>query len=234
MSWSGWAIEVTLFASGDSVSRADLVPCVPMALRLDANVRDPIPYYMLMLDRVRELRRRIRHSAFPHRPVSFPVVSADRQPDRDHAARPAGSARSQAALCRLQRHAAGVDLQRAAPADPEGQLCRAPSITEFPPICSSPPTSRAAAIWRFSAASRRRSGPIGPFGSRARRNPAQDRGQGRQGRRSLFPREDRAAAQSTRRRIHRRDQRARQERVPGRCTGAAVSRSTGRSRSDCP
>jgi glycosyltransferase involved in cell wall biosynthesis len=46
--------EVTLFASGDSVSRADLVPCVPVALRLDANVRDVIPYYMLMLDRVRE------------------------------------------------------------------------------------------------------------------------------------------------------------------------------------
>jgi glycosyltransferase involved in cell wall biosynthesis len=47
--------EVTLFASGDSVSTANLVRCVPMALRLDANVRDPIPYYMLMLDRVREL-----------------------------------------------------------------------------------------------------------------------------------------------------------------------------------
>jgi glycosyltransferase involved in cell wall biosynthesis len=47
--------QVTLFASGDSVSRAKLVPCVPMALRLDANVVDPIPYYMLMLDRVREL-----------------------------------------------------------------------------------------------------------------------------------------------------------------------------------
>jgi glycosyltransferase involved in cell wall biosynthesis len=46
--------EVTLFASGDSVSSAHLVRCVPMALRLDANVRDPIPYYMLMLDRVRE------------------------------------------------------------------------------------------------------------------------------------------------------------------------------------
>ena len=46
--------EVTLFASGDSVTSANLVPCVPMALRLDANVRDPIPYYMLMLDRVRE------------------------------------------------------------------------------------------------------------------------------------------------------------------------------------
>src|ERR1700709_2760926 len=47
--------DVTLFASGDSVSSANLVPCVPMALRLDANVRDPIPYYMLMLDRVNEL-----------------------------------------------------------------------------------------------------------------------------------------------------------------------------------
>jgi len=47
--------DVTLFASGDSVSRASLVPCVPAALRLDANVRDIIPYYMLMLDRVREL-----------------------------------------------------------------------------------------------------------------------------------------------------------------------------------
>ena len=46
--------DVTLFASGDSVSSAKLVPCAPMALRLDANVRDPIPYYMLMLDRVRE------------------------------------------------------------------------------------------------------------------------------------------------------------------------------------
>jgi glycosyltransferase involved in cell wall biosynthesis len=46
--------QVTLFASGDSVSRANLVPCVPAALRLDANVRDVIPYYMLMLDRVRE------------------------------------------------------------------------------------------------------------------------------------------------------------------------------------
>src|SRR6266849_1232633 len=47
--------EVTLFASGDSVSSANLVPCAAMALRLDSNVRDPIPYYMLMLDRVREL-----------------------------------------------------------------------------------------------------------------------------------------------------------------------------------
>jgi glycosyltransferase involved in cell wall biosynthesis len=46
--------DVTLFASGDSMTAARLVACVPRALRLEAHVRDPIPYYMLMLDRVRE------------------------------------------------------------------------------------------------------------------------------------------------------------------------------------
>jgi glycosyltransferase involved in cell wall biosynthesis len=45
--------DVTLFASGDSVTAADLVTCAPVALRLEPKVRDPIPYYMLMLDRVR-------------------------------------------------------------------------------------------------------------------------------------------------------------------------------------
>ena len=50
----GLGHEVTLFASGDSITAANLVPCVPRALRLDASVRDPIPYYMLMLDRVRQ------------------------------------------------------------------------------------------------------------------------------------------------------------------------------------
>jgi glycosyltransferase involved in cell wall biosynthesis len=46
--------DVTLFASGDSITAANLVPCVPKALRLDVSVRDTIPYYMLMLDRVRQ------------------------------------------------------------------------------------------------------------------------------------------------------------------------------------
>jgi len=46
--------EVTLFASGDSITSAQLVGSVPTAIRLDANIHDPIPYYMLMLDRVRD------------------------------------------------------------------------------------------------------------------------------------------------------------------------------------
>src|ERR1700716_3882429 len=46
--------DVTLFASGDSVTAAELVACAPEALRLDSRVRDHIPYHMIMLDRVRQ------------------------------------------------------------------------------------------------------------------------------------------------------------------------------------
>src|SRR5436305_8064750 len=52
---AGLGHEVTLFASADSITAAELVNCASMALRLDSKVRDPIPYYMLMLDRVRKL-----------------------------------------------------------------------------------------------------------------------------------------------------------------------------------
>lgn len=44
--------EVTLFASRDSATLAELVPCCEVALRLDTRVRDPLPYYLMMLDRV--------------------------------------------------------------------------------------------------------------------------------------------------------------------------------------
>jgi glycosyltransferase involved in cell wall biosynthesis len=46
--------EVTLFASGDSLTSAELVPCTSGALRLAQTINDPIPYYMLMLDKVRD------------------------------------------------------------------------------------------------------------------------------------------------------------------------------------
>lgn len=45
--------EVTLFASGDSKTRAELVPCCDKALRLNPLVRDPMPYHMRMLEEVR-------------------------------------------------------------------------------------------------------------------------------------------------------------------------------------
>jgi glycosyltransferase involved in cell wall biosynthesis len=44
--------EVTLFASGDSVTSAQLEAVWPRALRLDGAVRDPNALHMLMLERV--------------------------------------------------------------------------------------------------------------------------------------------------------------------------------------
>jgi glycosyltransferase involved in cell wall biosynthesis len=50
----GLSHDVTLFASGDSITSAELVPCCTRALRLDPTAGDTIPHFMLMLDRVRE------------------------------------------------------------------------------------------------------------------------------------------------------------------------------------
>lgn len=46
--------DVTLFASGDSVTTAKLEPMWPRALRLDGSIRDPIALHMVMLERVRQ------------------------------------------------------------------------------------------------------------------------------------------------------------------------------------
>lgn len=46
--------DVTLFASGDSQTSAELVPITPAALRLTPGIVDTIPYHMMMLDAVRQ------------------------------------------------------------------------------------------------------------------------------------------------------------------------------------
>ena len=46
--------DVTLFASGDSISSAELAPCCSRALRLDPTIPDVILHSMLMIDNVRE------------------------------------------------------------------------------------------------------------------------------------------------------------------------------------
>ncbi len=45
--------EVTLFASGDSITSARLVPCSETGLRLDPEVQDPLPYTAIQLADVR-------------------------------------------------------------------------------------------------------------------------------------------------------------------------------------
>lgn len=54
----GLGHEVTLFASGDSRTSAELVSGCPRSLRLDPTCRDPLAHHMLMLDTVMEQRQR--------------------------------------------------------------------------------------------------------------------------------------------------------------------------------
>ena len=68
--------DVTLFASGDSVTASTLVPCCNTALRLDPKVRDMTPYHVMMLD---EVYRRLDdfdvlhfHIDHPHYPLMRP------------------------------------------------------------------------------------------------------------------------------------------------------------------
>jgi len=85
--------EVTLFASGDSITAANLVPCCTQALRLDFAVTDVVPYYMLMLDKVRSsaaefdvLHFHIDHFHFPifrHLPIPSLTTLHGRQDLRD-------------------------------------------------------------------------------------------------------------------------------------------------------
>jgi glycosyltransferase involved in cell wall biosynthesis len=85
--------DVTLFASGDSITAANLVPCCTQALRLDAAVSDVVPYYMLMLDKVRShaaefevLHFHIDHFHFPifrHLPIPNLTTLHGRQDHRD-------------------------------------------------------------------------------------------------------------------------------------------------------
>ena len=46
--------DVTLFASGDSITSAELAACCTRALRLDPTTSDIVPHFMLMIDKVRE------------------------------------------------------------------------------------------------------------------------------------------------------------------------------------
>lgn len=66
--------EVTLFASGDSVTSAELVPCVPRALRLDPAVKDYVPYAVMQIEQVRRRTDEFDivhfHSDFMHLPLA--------------------------------------------------------------------------------------------------------------------------------------------------------------------
>ena len=66
--------EVTLFASGDSLTSAELIPCSPRALRLDEDVIDPLAHQVVELEAVAALAHRFDvihwHLDYFHFPLS--------------------------------------------------------------------------------------------------------------------------------------------------------------------
>jgi glycosyltransferase involved in cell wall biosynthesis len=65
--------DVTLFATGDSVTRAKLVACAPRALRLDPRMKDTLPSVSVMLERVRQRAHEFDVLHFHIESVHFPV-----------------------------------------------------------------------------------------------------------------------------------------------------------------
>jgi glycosyltransferase involved in cell wall biosynthesis len=70
--------QVTLFASEDSITSAELVPCTARALRLDPDVRDAIPHQMIMLDKVRERADEFDILHFHSDYLHFPLFRSER------------------------------------------------------------------------------------------------------------------------------------------------------------
>ncbi|SEN96322.1 Glycosyltransferase involved in cell wall bisynthesis [Rhodospirillales bacterium URHD0017] len=66
--------EVTLFASGDSITEARLIPCTKRALRL-CGVDDTVPYHLIMLDRVARSADGFDILHFHIDALHYPVIS---------------------------------------------------------------------------------------------------------------------------------------------------------------
>ena len=65
--------DVTLFASGDSVTAAQLRGCSGMALRLDPDVQEQLPWHLAMVDRVRRQAREFDVLHFHVDLLHFPI-----------------------------------------------------------------------------------------------------------------------------------------------------------------
>ena len=111
------------------ITAAKLVPCCAQrAAPQHALCATSIPYYMLMLDKVRSMRRRVRHHALPYGPVSFSASSATWRAARVTTLHGRQDLPDLLPLYRrLSGDAAGLDLECAARSRSlTRRLCRAP------------------------------------------------------------------------------------------------------------
>ncbi len=104
--------DVTLFASGDSTTRAELHATVPTALRLNTSVKDPWPYAVLQLEHVRRRADEFDVLHFHWDYLHFPLMRAlGYSNTAHHDAWPSRSRRLPGVVRHFQRCGTGVDFQ---------------------------------------------------------------------------------------------------------------------------
>ena len=167
--------QVTLFASGDSVTSARLHAVWPRSLRLDPAMRDVIAPHMLMME---EVRRRaedfdVLHFHLDYWP--FSIFTRQKVPFVTTLARAARLARAEADIQRLPRRPRRVDQRRPTPRAATGRVCRhrAARDTGKEPLAAAAGHADLSGVpWPYRAGEG--AGPCHPHRARLR-HPAKDR-----------------------------------------------------------
>ena len=107
--------EVALFASGNSETTAELIPCAPQALRL-AHVDDTLPYSVLQLEKIRQRARNfdVLHFHWDYFHLPLRTLSGFRR--RDDHARPDGPPQLSTVVRGIRGHGAGFGFRPSAEA----------------------------------------------------------------------------------------------------------------------
>ena len=160
--------DVTLFASGDSVTSARLANCAPAALRLNPAVRDPLPHLLMMIERVRQRAHEFDILHFHIDLMQFSLLRTITTPS-------VTTLHGRLDLPDLQPFYRAFpdvplvsisDAQRA-PMPPVRWVEHDPPRAAAPALPVLPRAGARTATWRSSAASRRKSGPTGRSRSRS-------------------------------------------------------------------
>ena len=179
--------DVTLFASGNSVTSARLEAVWPRALRLDGSVRDPNALHMLMLERVYQRAAEFDFLHFHLDYYPFSLFSRQSTPFVTTLHGRLDLPEHQPVFDDVFVSAGGVDLQCAAAAAAAGEL--GATVHHGLPAQLLTPQADQAGLFRVPRPHRAGKGrrPRHPHRA-ALRHAAQDRRQGRQGRTATISR----------------------------------------------
>ena len=103
--------DVTLFASGDSVTNARLISGSNKALRLDPDCVDPLAHHILMIEQGLRNGGGVRPYPLPYRLRSLSPEQERASAVPDDTTWQAGSARPAPALQRIQGYVVGIDFR---------------------------------------------------------------------------------------------------------------------------